>query len=163
MQLTAEDEGRVYDYTENVWTGKKELTLDGVPLEKINKKTFSVKDDAGNARPLEVKGNFLTGVTLTDNGKNIVLAKNKWYEWVLIFLPCLGIALGILCGAIGGGLSALCCLLGAVLNANILRGKSSLAVKIIACVAVFVVCNAVWFLICLAVAGGIGALLSFLS
>lgn len=65
--------------------------------------------------------------------------------------------------AIGGGLSALCCLLGAVLNANILRGKSSLAVKIIACVAVFVVCNAVWFLICLAVAGGIGALLSFLS
>ena len=51
MQLTAEEEGRVYVYTENVWTGKKELTLDGVPLEKINKKTFSVKDAAGNARP----------------------------------------------------------------------------------------------------------------
>ena len=31
MQLTAEEEGRVYVYTENVWTGKKELTLDGVP------------------------------------------------------------------------------------------------------------------------------------
>ena len=54
MQLTAEEEGRVYVYTENVWTGKKELTLDGVPLEKINKKTFSVKDAAGNARPLEL-------------------------------------------------------------------------------------------------------------
>ena len=97
MQLTAEEEGRVYVYTENVWTGKKELTLDGVPLEKINKKTFSVKDAAGNARPLEVKGNFLTGVTLTDNGKNIVLAKNKWYEWVLAYYAARSAAVSARC------------------------------------------------------------------
>ena len=50
MQLTAEEEGKGYVYTENVWTGKKELTLDGVPLEKINKKTFSVGRDADRQR-----------------------------------------------------------------------------------------------------------------
>ena len=29
MQLTAEEEGRVYVYTENVWTGKKENKKEG--------------------------------------------------------------------------------------------------------------------------------------
>lgn len=88
MQLIAEKDGNLYSYTENIWTGKKELTLNGVALEKRNKKVFVVNRD-GAEELITVKGNFITGVTLVEgDGNNIVLAQNKWYEWVLFFCRC---------------------------------------------------------------------------
>ena len=78
MQLIAEKDGNLYSYTENIWTGKKELTLNGVALEKRNKKVFAVNRD-GAEELIAVKGNFITGVTLVEgDGNNIVLAQNKW-------------------------------------------------------------------------------------
>ena len=103
-----------------------------------------------------MKGNFITGVTLIEgDGNNIVLAQNKWYEWVLIFLPLLGLGVGILGGAIGGGLSALFCLLCAGINATILRSNVKFGLKIAGCIFMAVVMNLAWFLIYGAIVGGI--------
>ena len=85
-----------------------------------------------------------------------VLVKNKWYDWVLIFLPMVGIVVGVAgCGAIGGGLSAFFGLLGAFVNATLLRSKLSMPIRILLCIAVFAVVSAVWFLLYLVIANAI--------
>lgn len=157
MQLVTEVNGDMYAYTENFWTGKKELTLNGEALQKKDKKTFVVVRE-GAERSIGVKGNFLTGVTLVTDTGNIELVKNKWYDWVLIFLPLIGVALGIFCGMIGGGLSALFGVIGAVANATLLRSKVSFPLRVLGCILVAVIVNVLWFLICLAIAGGISKL-----
>ena len=156
MQLTAEVNGVLYLYEENFWTGKKSLTANGVPLPKIGKKQFSVTREDGTASYITVKGNFLSGVSLLMPEGEFVLVKNKWYDWVLIFLPLVGIVVGVAgCGAIGGGLSALFGFLGAFVNATLLRSKLSMPVKIPLCIVVFAVANVVWFLLYLVIANAI--------
>lgn len=155
MHLIAEKDGNLYSYTENIWTGKKELTLNGVALEKRNREVFAVNRD-GAEELITVKGNFLMGVTLVEgDGNNIVLAQNKWYEWVLIVLPLLGLGVGILGGAIGSVLSVLFCLLCAGINATILRSNVKFGLKIAGCIFMAVVMNLAWFLIYGAIVGGI--------
>lgn len=69
-------------YSENIWTGRKILTVDG-QSQKVTKKEFSI---AG--KNALVKGNFLSGVTLLIENETIVLSpKPKWYETVLALLP----------------------------------------------------------------------------
>lgn len=78
-------DGKIYDYTESIWSGKKALTVDGVPALKFNKNEFKIGDEV-----FAVKGSFLSGVKLvskTNSANVIVLAKNTWYEWILIFAP----------------------------------------------------------------------------
>lgn len=156
MQLTAEVNGVLYLYEENFWTGKKSLTANGVPLTKIGKKQFSVTKEDGTASYITVKGNFLSGVSLLMPEGEFVLVKNKWYDWVLIFLPMVGIVVGVAgCGALGGGLSALFGFLGAFVNATLLRSKLSMPIRILLCIAVFAVVSAVWFLLYLVIANAI--------
>lgn len=155
MHLIAEKDGNLYSYTENIWTGKKELTLNGVALEKRNREVFAVNRD-GAEELITVKGNFLMGVTLVEgDGKNIVLVQNKWYEWVLIVLPLLGIGVGLFGGAIGSVLSVLFCLLCAGINATILRSNVKFGLKIAGCIFMALVMNLAWFLIYAAIAGGL--------
>lgn len=155
MHLIAEKDGNLYSYTENIWTGKKELTLNGVALEKRNREVFAVNRD-GAEELITVKGNFLMGVTLVEgDGNNIVLVQNKWYEWVLIVLPLLGLGVGIFGGAIGGVLSVLFCLLCAGINATILRSNVKFGLKIAGCIFMALVMNLAWFLIYAAIAGGL--------
>lgn len=155
MELRTESDGNVYVYTENFWTGKRELTFNGVALQKENKKTFIVNCNDGMIRRIKVKGNFLSGVTLLTEWGNIVMTKNKWYEWILIFLPLIGVFGGVLGGAIGGGLSAVCCLAGCVFNATILRGELSLPLKILFCILIVIAANLLWFLIYVMIVGGL--------
>ena len=156
MQLTAEVNGVLYLYEENFWTGKKSLTANGVPLTKIGKKQFSVTKEDGTVSYITVKGSFLSGISLLTSEGEVVLVKNKWYDWVLIFLPMVGIVVGVAgCGALGGGLSALFGLLGAFVNATLLRSKLSMPIRILLCIAVFAVVSAVWFLLYLVIANAI--------
>ena len=156
MQLTAEANGVLYLYEENAWTGKRSLTVNGVPLTKTGKRQFSVTKEDGTVSYITVKGSFLSGISLLTSEGEVVLVKNKWYDWVLIFLPMVGIVVGVAgFGAIGGGLSAFFGLLGAFVNATLLRSKLSMPVKILLCIVVFAVVSAVWFLLYLVIANAI--------
>ena len=156
MQLTAEANGVLYLYEENAWTGKRSLTVNGVPLTKTGKRQFSVTKEDGTVSYITVKGSFLSGISLLTSEGEVVLVKNKWYDWVLIFLPMVGIVVGVAgCGAIGGGLSALFGFLGAFVNATLLRSKLSMPIRILLCIAVFAVVSAVWFLLYLVIANAI--------
>lgn len=156
MQLTAEANGVLYLYEENAWTGKRSLTVNGVPLTKTGKRQFSVTKEDGTVSYITVKGSFLSGISLLTSEGEVVLVKNKWYDWVFIFLPLVGIVVGVAgCGALGGGLSAFFGLLGAFVNATLLRAKLSMSVKIPLCIVVFAVVSAVWFLLYLVIANAI--------
>lgn len=155
MKITViNNDGKTYAYEENFWTGRKELAVNGIKAYKITKKSFVLNDSS--RATITVKGNFLTGIKLIqDNGIEIILCQNKWYEWLLIFLPFLYFGLGIFGGGIGGGLSALFALIAATLNATVLRTKQNTIAKILICIAVFVIMFAVWFGIYLILVGGL--------
>lgn len=151
VETTLQD-GRHVEYFESFWTGRRKLSINGKELEKTGRKIFCDKE-SGSLIEYTAKGSFLTGVTIiSSNGENFVLAKNKWYDWVMIFLPLLGMALALLCGALGGGLGALFCLLGAVINALIARSSMPVPVKIILQIVVVLVVNAIWFALYIVVA-----------
>lgn len=73
-------------YEESALSGKKTISMGGVPLEKISKKEFKMQDGT----TATVNGNVLTGATLNVNGETITLSsKVKWYEIVLCIFPLL--------------------------------------------------------------------------
>lgn len=148
MQIETEKDGVRYVYKESFWLGKRELSVNGMQLQKLDRRTFSWQDEGGVRHTLKVKGSFLAGITLQyENGNELVVFKNKWYEWLLIFLPFLGIVFGVgFCGGIGGGLSALFCILGGVVNAILLReGNLPLALRIVLCLVVTALVQVAWF------------------
>lgn len=59
-------------YEESVWTGKKELFLNGEKLEKNSKNVFFMS----NGDAVYLKGNSLSGVHITINGETL-------YCWLL--------------------------------------------------------------------------------
>lgn len=139
MEITKTADGVTYHYTENFWTGKKNLSVDGILANKLDRTHYRA-----NEKTYTIKGNFLFGVTLELNGKRIPLAENKWYDWILIILPLMNIVMGVLCGAIGGFLSALFGIIAGVVNAMILRSKLHIAVKILLCILTIAISTA-WF------------------
>lgn len=146
MELSAVCEnGTSVMYEESFWTGRRKLYVNGKESVKLGKRKFR-SEEGGVVTNYEVKGNFLAGVTLiVDGTEKIVLAKNAWYDWLMIFIPLVGFCVGIFCGAIGGGLSALCCLAGSYFNATIARSRLNGGAKILLQILVAVVANAVWF------------------
>lgn len=104
-------------YEESFWTGSKQLTVNGKPLQKIDKKTFLME----SKEVVTVKGNSMIGVTLLVGAYQIkVIPTIKWYEVVLGILPLILVLVwgntpalcaivpvvgGAIGGAIGGALS----------------------------------------------------------
>lgn len=134
-------------YTESFWSGKRTLVVDGKQTLKLGKKKFSAEDESGNRTEYDIIGSYFTGITVRSSaGEETVLAKNKWYDWVMAIIPLVGIPFGVIfCGAIGGGLSTLCCLLGAVFNIGISRAKMPLPGKIALQFLIAIIANCVWF------------------
>lgn len=101
-------------YDENIWTGKKNLTVNGVPAIHVSKKEFIV----GGKRSV-LQGSLYSGITLCIEGETITLSpKTKWYEFVLAALPLVFVLVWsnsrVLCaifpvvgGALGGALGGL--------------------------------------------------------
>ena len=145
MKLTGRSAaGSEITYEENFWTGKRKLYVDGTEIAKADRKTF-VKEEEDAKHYYCIRGNFISGVTVMADAEEIVLCKNPWYEWILIFFPLVGIVFGVgFGGAIGGGLSALFCMIGAVCNAILLRSNLSKPLSVILCIVVGVVVNAAW-------------------
>ncbi len=101
-------------YNEDFWSGKKTLTVNGVPAQTISKKAYMIGD-----KQATLKGTFFMGVSLCIEDETIqVSPKPKWYEFVLsvlsfLFLviwgnnPALCAIFPVVGGGIGGGLGGL--------------------------------------------------------
>ncbi len=116
-------QGKELILDENVFTGHISLSLDGKPLEKLNKKTFIVKQEEEEFK-IVYTGNRVSGTQLKI-GDNFypVWDKQPVYVWPLAVLPFLFVMIfsnipalakngfPVVGGAIGGGISAVFCVL----------------------------------------------------
>lgn len=136
------------EYTESFWTGRRNITVNGIALNRINNKNFE-RDDL----KATVMGSILSGIVINVNGTYVTMCnKSTPLEYVLAFIPLVLIIIWanspklysiipIIGGAIGGGVSGGC---GAVsliymkLRKNI-YGK--ILVALISLVVAFILCN----------------------
>lgn len=104
------------EYVESVWTGRRDLSFSGRPLERKRRNLFLYKTGAGDVE-CRIRGSYLFGTTLIVDGEEIVLTPScKWYEIalsVLLFtfllvwgnVPALGAIVPIVGGALGGAIA----------------------------------------------------------
>lgn len=146
-------------YSENAWTGKKEIVFNQTPLLKTGKTTYIYKLDENTDITVTVKGSFLTGVTLEVEGENIkVISAPNWYEVVcsaLIFIftmvwghsVYLCSILPIVGGAIGGAISGAA----TVISIMLMRQSKTIGKKLlmwgITFVASVLLCTLIGFMI----------------
>ena len=134
-------DGKEFIYDENIWTGKKTITVDGEKLEKDGKKSFKL----GEIR-YKVKGNFLTGVKLMNDTETYVLVRSLTVvEFLLSFLPCILVFFG---GAIGGAIGALA----GIITSTVVRKINNVFLKILASVGIASLAFLIWFVIVVIVA-----------
>ncbi len=108
-------------FYENFWTGKRQISYDGVELTKVAKNLFQYKNGE-TVEEFEVKGSILYCIVIKMFGQEIELARKfTWWEIALSVLPFVAclifcfmsvhgsvwlcILSGALCGAFGGVLS----------------------------------------------------------
>ena len=128
--------GRI-TYDENFWTGKKNISINGVTLTKEGKNTY-LYNDGQQQFAVSVKGSFLTGVKLIILDESIEITKPAtWYEiacsvavCVLIIVWGNNVALcsivPIVGGAIGGAISGVM----GVLNLYAMRSVKNVGIKL---------------------------------
>ncbi len=121
-------------YNENIWTGKRTLTVNGVNAQAVSKREYLI-----NGKGAYIKGNFLGGSSLLIEDKVIPLSpKAKWYETVLAMIPLLFLLIwgnsASLCaifpvigGALGGALGGI----GSILSLAFMRTQKKAYIKIL--------------------------------
>ena len=136
---------------ESFWTGKKNLSVNGVALQKSGKNVFEYEQD-GQKYTVILKGNFLTGATLWIGDQTIRMTeKPAWYEiassvFIFVFIlvwgnvPPLIDVLPLVGGAIGGLVSAVC----AFVNLFLMKSTKNVLLKLL----IFVLCFGVTILLC---------------
>ena len=147
MQIKKTINEKTYVYDEKFFSGKKSLT------SFLRVHTFNADGtkegfvDSETGEEYSVSGSFIKGITLNTKSEEIVLVKNKWYEWIVIILPIISIGVGLFCGAIGCMLSVLFSLLCAAINATICRSEKirSAIVKVIIGIVTSAISTSAWF------------------
>ena len=101
-------------YTENEWTGKKTLSVNGVVAMPASKKSFML-----DGKLVTLAGNYASGLRLCIGANTVTLTpKPKWYELVMAALPLVFLLIWgnsrelcaifpVVGGAIGGGIGGL--------------------------------------------------------
>lgn len=142
-------------YEESFWLGRKSITVNGTPLKKLAKNTYSLGDEQPQ-QLVRVRGGYLMGVKLAFPGKVIQATPAiTWYETVLSVLifvfiliwgnvPALCLIIPVVGGAIGGLISALF----AIVNALIIKSLKPVWLKIVVSLSMLIGC----FLVCWCVA-----------
>ena len=137
-------------YEENVWTGKKTLTFNGVPAKQISKKEYALDD-----KKALLKGNIYSGVIMQIDGEDIqLLAKPAWYEILFAVIPfaflmiwgnspALCAIFPVVGGAIGGALGGI----GGVISLLFMKKQKSPLVKALIGVAAIAVTVFVAFIV----------------
>jgi hypothetical protein len=133
-------------YEENIWTGKKKITVNGILLTKLNKKTYE-GIVGGERLTVVINGGYLTGAVIEINGglKYRVTEPAKWYDYVLAFIwvpiyivlsavPAIYTTFPIVGGALGGAIAGV----GAALAMYSIKPMKNIAVKIVISLAYFV-------------------------
>jgi len=126
------------EYCENAWTGKKELSINGQKLDKVDKTNFKWKTQ-DKETTVVVSGNYLMGSKLTIENEVVQITPAvKWYEWLLsamiVILICVWGNVVALCrivpilgGTIGGAISGVC----AVGNLLTMKSTSKVWLKLL--------------------------------
>lgn len=121
-------------YDENIWTGKKTLTVNGTDAMALSKKEYLV-----DGKKAVLKGNVYTGISLCIESETIDLSeKPKWYEVLLAILPFMFILVWgnnvTLCSifpVIGGGLGGALGALGSLLSLLYMKKAKSPVTKVL--------------------------------
>lgn len=119
------------------------LLIDGIEQKKMKglKKRYLLEDDNGSPAIVEIKSVIDPIPTIVIDGERIPLAPPMtWYEYVLLCLPFLLIFIG---GAIGGFVG----IVGAMINASIIRGQGSIVARYGYALLVTFICYLVFFFI----------------
>ena len=127
--------------TENFWTGKKTVTIDGTEY-RVKRKQFTFDD-----KKVTVKGSLYWGAKMIIDGESFPLGPQAaWYECALALLPiifCLvwgnSIALCSILPIMGGGLGGLIAAIFGCASLACMRKAKSLAAKLIIGIAFFIV------------------------
>ena len=78
MQIETEKDGVRYVYKESFWLGKRELAVNGMQLQKLDRRTFAWQDESGVRHTLKVKGSFLAGTRCnTKTAMNLLCSKTN--------------------------------------------------------------------------------------
>jgi len=114
---------KVYEFNYDVWLGKMSIKVNNQSSTKVKRLIYNYTEDL-ETRTITVKGNMLSGFKLIDGDEEIVmLRKLSGLEWVLVLFP---LVIGVLGGAIGGGLGALA----GIGNAYVVRQTKNPFIKI---------------------------------
>lgn len=139
-------------YEESVWTGKKELFLNGEKLEKNSKNVFFMS----NGDAVYLKGNYLSGVNVTINDETFpLMSALKWYDILLSLLPFIlvliwGNSRGLvnIVPIVGGAIGGLFGGLGTGINLLLSKSIKNIWLKIV----ITILVTGLTFLICYLIA-----------
>lgn len=135
---------------ENLWTGKKTITINAANPQSISKKEYMI----GGKKAL-IKGNCLTGSNLDIEGETIQLfPKAKWYEVVFACIPFIFLIIwgnsAALCsifpvvgGALGGALGGIAF----ITSLSFMKKQKSPIVKVLIAISALMVTIFLGFLI----------------
>ena len=131
-------------FKRSFWTGKNEITFDGVRLRKSGKNQFQ-KGNGEEAEFIIVQGNEIKGIDLIfGEGTVTVLRKLNALEWILAMIPLVMVIIG---GAVGGALGGL----GTATLLLILRKVNNVFLKILFALLISALVFILWFIIALSI------------
>lgn len=144
-------------YEESFWTGKKEITINGQKLTKIDKMLFSYVDEEQKTKYVNLTGNYISGTKISVDNNNIqITPKPKWYECVLAILifvvtliwansAALCSIVPIVGGAIGGAISGAMSIIALLLMKN----TNNILFKVLIALGMFVATIIIGFILAL--------------
>lgn len=158
-ELVNHEKFGVIEYTENFWTGRKNLYINGKQLKKFKRGTYEWQKEDGTTEFCYLGGNFLKGATLMIKSDTIPLTQGmRWYEYLMAFflfiipmvwgsIPSLCLIIPIVGGAVGGGVYAVIAFTAMVL----IKKTDNLMLKFLVWIVALFIAFVVGFLIALLV------------
>ena len=131
MRIEKTLNGTEYAYEESLWNGgNRRLTVNGIPAGRISEKKFAMTGANGAIEYITVQGNLRVGITLETASGKLVLVKNEWFDWILIFLPLISIVIAMWNASsyiLAGCVMSLFCLFTVMLEIVVARSVSAKA------------------------------------